>query len=53
MSHDINTRFYVAKVERGVAPQKLSRVLYTHRAMDASAVNRRPNTLFRHWYLVL
>ena len=39
MSHDINTRFYVAKVEREGALKKLSRVLYTHCAVDASLVN--------------
>lgn len=43
MSHDINTRFYVAKIERDGALKKRSRVLYTHCAVDASVVSLLPN----------
>lgn len=39
MSHDLNTRFYVAKVERS-STLKISRVLYTQCPADASIVHQ-------------
>ncbi|MBE3705009.1 hypothetical protein HJ207_20900 [Vibrio parahaemolyticus] len=40
MSHDLNTRFYVAKVERSSTLKKISRVLYTQCPADASVVHQ-------------
>lgn len=56
MSHDLNTRFYVAKVERSSTLKKISRVLYTQCPADASVVHQSKKSeqgRFRHGYLVL